>query len=266
MPKFSQVVSTVVATTLLISGWQIGSMQKTRAQPSSVGSWATIVQKLLNQKDNTPPGNPGGGGTRSWTAIFRGFFNQQDNQPPGNPGTGGTRGGICAIAPLAVASNTTVWSDRPLFIWRGLTAVEQVQVRLPGSNKPLWSRDVSPRTRRIPYGGTEPLQPGRTYQWVILGLNKNPIGELSFKVMDAPERDRIKTDLKKLDEELKAKRATPEDAALQRANFFAQRKLWSDALQEAYIVQTPSEELKALIRNISTQPCSPQQQLGRLGD
>lgn len=266
MPKFSRVVSTIVATTLLISGLQIGSMQKTRAQTSSVGSWATIVQKLFNQKDNTAPGNPGGGGTRSWTAIFRGFFNQQDNPPPGNPGGGGTRGGICAIAPLAVASNTTVWSDRPLFVWRGRTLVEQVQVRLPGSNKPLWSQDVPSRTRRILYGGTEPLQPGRTYQWVVLGLNKDPIGELSFKVMDAPQRDRIKAELKKLDEELKAKRATPEDAALQRANFFAQRKLWSDALQEAYSVQTPSEELKTLIRNISGQPCSPQQQLGGLGD
>lgn len=266
MPKFSRVVSTVVTTTLLISGLQIGSIQKTRAQTSTVGSWATMVHKLFSQRDNTAPGNSGRGGTRNWTAIFRGFFNQEDNSPPGKPGGGGTRGGICAIAPLAVASNTTVWSDRPLFIWRGRTAVEQVQVRLPGSNKPLWSQEVPSRTRRIPYGGKEPLQPGRTYEWVILGLNKNPIGELSFKVMNAPERDRIKADLRKLDEELKAKRATPENAALQRANFFAQRKLWSDALQEAYSVQTPSEELKTLIRNISTQPCSPQQQLGGLGD
>lgn len=196
----------------------------------------------------------------SWSDIQRSLLNQEKDPPLG------TRGGICAIAPLAVASNTTVWSDRPLFVWRGRTVVEQVQVRLPGSNKPLWSQDIPSRTRRILYGGTEPLQPGRTYQWVILGLNKNPIGELSFRVMAAPERDRIKADLKKLDEELKAKRATPEDAALQRANFFAQRQLWSDALQEAYSVQTPSEELKTLIRNISTQPCSPQQQLGGLGD
>jgi hypothetical protein len=192
----------------------------------------------------------------SWSDIQRRLLNQEKDPPLG------TRGGVCVIAPLAVESNTPVWSDRPLLVWRGRTAVEQVEVRLPGSNQLVWSQEVPARTRRIPYRGKEPLQPGRTYMWVILGLNKNLIGELSFKIMDAQQRAGIQAELRQLDEELKAKRATPEQVALQRTNFFAQRKLWSDALQEAYSVQNPSEELKTLIQNISSQPCSPQQRLG----
>jgi hypothetical protein len=47
---------------------------------------------------------------------------------------------------------------------------------------------------------------------------------------------------------------------LQRAEYFAQRQLWADVLQEIYAVESPSEALKQETEQILKKVCSPSTQ------
>ncbi|ELR96409.1 hypothetical protein [Gloeocapsa sp. PCC 73106] len=61
--------------------------------------------------------------------------------------------------------------------------------------------------------------------------------------MGPQERSVIAQDLEALSDKLRAEQATEEDIALQRARYFVDRDLISDALQEAYSFPNPSAEL-----------------------
>jgi hypothetical protein len=109
-----------------------------------------------------------------------------------------------------------------LFVWQGV--VGQIEVRKPATKETLWRQTVSAATRRVIYGG-ERLQPGQTYHWVIFDQANRSMPEFPFQVMESEKRDRIKTRLQILDVELKEKRATAEEIALRRAQYFAQWQL-----------------------------------------
>jgi uncharacterized protein (DUF342 family) len=66
--------------------------------------------------------------------------------------------------------------------------------------------------------------------------------------MDSQKRDRITAELSQLEERLKG--ASAETMALEKANYFAERKLWPDALRELYSVSEPSAELRDAIEQI----------------
>jgi hypothetical protein len=68
--------------------------------------------------------------------------------------------------------------------------------------------------------------------------------------MDSEKRRGITNDLTKLDASLKQERATVEKIALEKANYFAGREMWTDALQQLYSVPNPSPELLQTIKNI----------------
>jgi hypothetical protein len=61
--------------------------------------------------------------------------------------------------------------------------------------------------------------------------------------MESQKRDRIAKELTALEEQLKKQRASAETIALHKANYFADRGLWPDALRELYLVPKPSAEL-----------------------
>lgn len=163
---------------------------------------------------------------------------------------GGSRGDTCVIAPVklvdpnAKQENTQaiqeVWSDRPLFLWKG-GRVQQIELFLPGNPKP-WTRKIREGETKVIYDG-EPLQPGQTYEWRILA--PHPIKQEPFQVMEPQERDRISAELRQLEERLEG--ASAETMALEKANYFARRELWSDALRELYSVPKPSAELRNAI-------------------
>ncbi len=193
--------------------------------------------------------------TKSWQEIFKNFFNKkdEDNPPPGTPGSGIARGDICLITPGINNTNTEIWSNRPLFVWRG--NLGRIEVRRYGSEEVLWSQTVSAKDNRVPYTG-EPLKPGETYQWVIFGETaQNPMLSVPFKVMNYRDRDRIRVRLIILGVELKEKGATPEEITFAKANYFAQKELWADFLQEVYSMENPSEELQEIIQQIPAKVC-----------
>lgn len=226
MRKFNRVLSTCLLTTtsILMLPHCLSSMAIAQTNSQQQVSWWQIFQK-------EPPVDERPGGPRPMGLNF------------------------CAIAPRSIRTNTEVWSNQPMFVWRG--NLKKVEVRTQDREKVLWSQTVAETDNRVTYSG-EPLQPGQTYNWIIFNSQNSPLFFIPFKVMDASERDRIQVGLTNLDQALKDKGATPEEIAMQRANYFAQQELWSDVLKEVYSVPNPSPELEAMIEQIPTKLCSRQ--------
>lgn len=172
------------------------------------------------------------------------------------PSGGRPISGLCAIAPVNLVDPDVkqgeireiqkVWSDRPLFLWnsKGGT-VQQIELFLEGSDTAFWSREIPEGATSIIYDG-KPLQPGQTYEW---RLNAPfPQAQPLFRVMDSQERASITAKLKQVEEQYKGESA--EKIAMEKADYFAQKELWSDALRELYSVPSPSAELRDAIAQI----------------
>ena len=247
MYKFKDFISTLLVTGIMISAY---------SDRGEANFALPLIPSPLPLAPIPQPLAPSPSHTKSWQEIFKHFFNKknEDNSPPGTPGSGIARGDICLITPGGNSANTEIWSNRPLFVWRG--NLGRIEVRPYGSEEVLWSQTVSAKDNRVTYTG-EPLKAGETYQWVIFGVaDKNPMLSVPFKVMNEPNRDRIRVRLIILGVELKEKGATPEEITLARANYFAQKELWSDFLQEVYSLDNPSEDLQEIIQQIPAKVCS----------
>lgn len=258
MSKFKWVLS-ILLVTAMISSLPTGSTQTTKAQTNPFGTGEDVSQALT--QDNEPPVNPDAGrrtGTsrgNPWGAILRALA--QDTKPPVPPKKGVSRGGACAIAPRTIGSNAKIWSDRPLFVWQG--RLSRLEVRPAGSEQVLWRHNVTASQNSTMYTG-EPLKPGQTYEWRLYSLgnrdNSSPNATVRFQVMDARERASIKTQLQDLEQELREKGASAEEIARRRAQYFAQQRLWSDVLQEAYSVKNPSAPLAEVVQAIPREICT----------
>lgn len=176
----------------------------------------------------------------SWTNVSQILFSKK---PPVEPRKGGSRDpiNICMVSPDAPAKLRIVWSDRPLFVWKG--RVQTIAVRSIDSEQDLWNKPVT-ETQNITYTG-EALQPGQTYEWVV-----NSSKFVKFQIMEMQQRDRVTAELQTLENQLQAQGADTEAIALAKAKYFADLNLWSDALQQAYSVQKRSDGLQKMIKNI----------------
>ncbi len=187
----------------------------------------------------------------SWGKIFQSIFSPQ---PPIQPRKGGSRGDICMVSPDLSGEPRLVWSDKPLFLWRG--NFQKIGI---SSSKELVETNIFPRQiskqNDITYDG-EPLKPGQNYYW-WLAVGNSPNGFIPFKVMEPQQRQRIANELQKLEQQQKAQKATVENIALAKANYFLNQQppLWSDALQQAYSVKNPSPELFKMRASIIEQLC-----------
>ena len=262
MSQFNWVYPTLLVAALITSV-PIGSNQIAEAQTSVSGSGenlsGTFTKDNKQSGDNQPPveGGTPPAGTRSlnpWTIVFKSV--PKDNNPPlpTNPGSPRPMGNICAIAPKAIGDTKEVWNERPLFIWAG--PFKRIELRRVGDEQVFWSKALD-RQNKILYDG-EPLQPGQTYEWSLYFSDDTefpPFRTETFQVMDSQKRDRIQQDLQRLDETLKARKASTEEIARQHALYFVRQQLWLDALQEAYSVENPSEPLKQLIESMPKEIC-----------
>ncbi|MTJ55495.1 hypothetical protein FJR38_23865 [Anabaena sp. UHCC 0253] len=181
-------------------------------------------------------------------SIYRNLFKKKE--PPIKPRNGGSRPTepVCMISPDVPSVYRKVWSDRPLFLWQGY--VSTIAVRHQGSNINSWIHPAS-HTQNITYTG-EPLQPGQVYQWVVNGGQFIP-----FQVMEKQERDRISSELQNIEKQLQSTGANTEAIALAKANYFAEKNLWSDVLQQVYSVPEPSAELTTFRQDIVHNLCKP---------
>lgn len=193
----------------------------------------------------------------SWQGVVNSILSNKEPEPrepraPGSGRSGGSRpANLCWITPT-----DTVWNSRPQLVWLG--NFRAVGVRLEGTETLLW-RSVAPagnRLHRLEYGGT-PLEPGKTYEWVFFfnGNSTSPMQRVPFQIVDANQQTAINTDLAKLDAESQTQKYSVETMALHRANFFAQRQLKADALQEVFSVKNPSAQLQQVAQDIEAEIC-----------
>ncbi len=168
-----------------------------------------------------------------------------------------SRSNICEINPGLLGETNIIYSDRPLFLWQGIVPQIEINLYTPFSleteQEVLWSQTLV-STNKILYSG-EPLQPGNIYDWEIVVDSANNRQRISFQVMETAERDRISRKLEQLETELTISGANTEEITLEKAHYFAQQDLWSDALQQLYTVENPSLNLISKTKDIQQYLC-----------
>lgn len=107
-------------------------------------------------------------------------------------------------------------------------------------------------TEAVVYDGV-PLQPGSLYRWVLMHLATSDF-IATFMVMEQQEREALATELEREEERWTAAGLTEQEQAVERATFFGDRRLWSDALQELHVVRD-SPDVDTMIREISVYLC-----------
>lgn len=187
----------------------------------------------------------------SWADIFNIFSRRKT--------PGGGKGEICAILPQALVNSSNeqkgteeIWTDKPVFFWRGV-GVTQIDIFEMGKDEVFATLKVKEGLTKIKYN-EQPLQPGQSYTWQITaekvrGLPIKDSGS-SFTLMDSQKRASITDDLTKLEATLKKEGATVEKIALEKADYFANKEMWTDVLEQLYSVQNPSPQLVDIIKNI----------------
>jgi hypothetical protein len=173
---------------------------------------------------------------------------------------------VCAIAPGYI-DTYVLWHDRPLFLWQNLSKNKDVEliVREQGSKKVMWQQTVNTADQKLLYGAPQSLEAGKTYEWQL----SETTGWRIFQVMPAEERQKIAAQLQALDQKLKVAKASAEEIAATKADFFLDYPIkhkteagtfgaWSDALQSLYEVNNPSPSLvkqrQELVMNLCTPP------------
>lgn len=163
----------------------------------------------------------------------------------------GSRGDLCAISPGLLGETDMVWNDRPLFAWRGEAG--QIILRSLNSAAPLWQQPLTGETQSIAYPDA-PLTPGQVYEWELDTVSS--VGpQYTFEIMTGEERDRVSQDLQALENQLKAAGESTEAIAIARAHYFAEQRLWSDAIQSLQSVTNPSSDLTQGITQMTNYLC-----------
>lgn len=220
---------------------------------------ALPIESAVAQQNSKPPANTRRINRKSvWDSILK--LLKRRNEPPLI-----SRGNVCAVTPGLLGEKNVIWSDRPLFLWQG--TVQRLQMRpyslysSSSSQEVLWSQTVAAGNQSAMYTG-EALQPGQTYDWELVVIDPSSPRDsrprnlrFTFQVMEAQRRALITTELMALEIQLKTAGATAEAISLQRANYFAERDLWSDVLQEVFSVKNPSTALTKTTQEISAYLC-----------
>jgi hypothetical protein len=187
--------------------------------------------------------------TISFKLAFR-----KDPEPPIKPVKGTSRGPFCLISPDAPGKIRTIWNTKPFFLWKG--EIKKIAIGIPGSKEYLKTKIVT-GNQNVNYTG-QALEPGKSYRLSIFLSeldNASPTMSIPFKIMEAPKRNRIGAELRLLEILQKNQGADVEKIAQRKAEYFADKGLWMDALQQAYSVPNPSPELSQRMEDIPNELC-----------
>ena len=170
-----------------------------------------------------------------------------------------TRGDeLCPISPGNLGEQL-IWSDRPLFIWQGEIPQSKVNLYSSSANfnyeqdeQLVWSQAIAANSVSIAYNG-EPLQPGFIYDWEFVTSGK--IYRSTFVMITEEERQAIAQDLAGLENRALAEGKGKEEIAIAKADYLAQKQLWSDVLQQLYSIENPSLDLVSKTTDIEQYLC-----------
>ncbi|MBW4510741.1 MAG: hypothetical protein KME64_30120 [Scytonematopsis contorta HA4267-MV1] len=188
----------------------------------------------------------------SWPAILQRIRRRQ--QPISRP----LKGAVCFISPQHNNPESSkpqpkpIYSSRPLFLWNG--NISKIALSNPGSDNYFWENKKTQQKNFVTYEGQDELKPGNSYEWIGF-RGKTPIILSQFKIMDAQQRQLITNELKALETRLRAEGANKETIALNRADYFIGKELWSDVFQEIYSIPNPSPELLGELQKLPKEIC-----------
>lgn len=227
--------------------------------PLSLGALAAIAQLTQNQPRQTQPTpTPQSRKERStWGAILSLFKR-------GNQGRNLVSRGVCFVSPGLLENKNIIWSDRPFFLWKGVSLTQEIRLYSPFNpsqkQEVIWRQEIQQSSPSISFQAIQytgkPLAAGKTYDWEIFDRASKAQEKRSFQVMEIEEREQITTELQSLEAQLKSGQATDEEIAIERANYFLEKQLWSDALQSMFEVKNPSPELHQKIQELLGELCN----------
>lgn len=180
-----------------------------------------------------------------WTNLWQQIVRRRDQEPPRT-----SRGLICPIVPQLIEQRV-MWRDQPIFVWKD--QVERVSVSVyPATQAPVWQRTGLGNVQSVVYSGPL-LQPGQQYLWKAQRGSK--LTQVIFEILDQPARAQITAELTQLEARLRRQQATPEARIQQRVQFFLDKNLFLDAIQELHTAPHPSPALKKLQQQIGQLSC-----------
>ncbi|MEM9217567.1 MAG: hypothetical protein AAGD25_24915 [Cyanobacteria bacterium P01_F01_bin.150] len=149
----------------------------------------------------------------------------------------GSRTRHCAISPGMVGDRDEVWSDRPLFLWKG--QANQLMVEDFYSDEMLWSQEVphiESTVMAMEYDGPV-LQANQLYRWQLL-QDDAVVSRGIFSVMGGDRRAQLEGNISLLQQSLATEQASETQVALKMAEFFGNQGLWSDAFAVLYALDS----------------------------
>jgi hypothetical protein len=155
-------------------------------------------------------------------------FWQRDKKPLG------ARSALCSVSP-GLDGKYQVWHDRPLFLWQNGDAIE-VNLRKRGAKQLLWS--LKPKGGDRSMVAPEVL-PSGLYQWQVVSVDSEVSDRTVWTTFEVVREEKMVQELQVFESKL-PRGYSAEEKALQRAEFFGDRGLWSDVLQVLFAVEEPS--------------------------
>jgi len=136
-------------------------------------------------------------------------------------------------------------------------AVSKIEVQTADDQRLVWSQALTPTSQSALYQG-EPLQPGQ-YKVILYSLGGSIITDQQlpprFTLIEEAKRQQIQAGLTQIEKQLRIKKASVEAIALEKAIYFSEEELWSDALQTIYSVPNPSAELHQFVQEATQKMC-----------
>ena len=219
---------------------QAGTTQSDLSQPDNteVGQSAQDAPAEDQSQQNRPPSS-----LSAALQVLRQQFEREETPL-------GSRGPQCPYSPGLVGKDDTIYSDLPVFMWRA--SGQTVSLYDYHSESLLWQRTVEDGTVAVAYDG-DPLQPGALYRWELTHPDSSAF-MATFAVMEEAERDQLSAELERQQLNWQAAGLSEAELAVERATFFGDRHLWSDALQELYVARDTAE-MDAMVKEMSIYLC-----------
>jgi hypothetical protein len=168
-------------------------------------------------------------------------------------GSGSRGSNFCLITPGQLGDKPVVFSGLPVIFWKNPNKPSPIEFRVfsssdeQGDEQILWRKRIdsgvtNPNIQYIQYQGN-PLKNQQSYRWEYLDLEEHTKVVGNFKTVDLQEHKDIAKDLEKIDLEMKGK--SKEEIILEKAQYFTNKNLWNDALQELYSINNPTKDFVA---------------------
>ena len=221
----------LLSLTLVAGTFSNTAQALTTQRPENIAepTFREMVRNLFPDDESDDPPT-----TSRFRGLLRRIFPEDESEDP--PTT--SRGDLCLLAPTRLGPATAIWHQRPVFIWQG--TIGKIEVQDTVTEAVLWRYQPTAEETHVRYGG-EPLQSGRTYQWQIYTTadSESAIVFPSFRLLPAANRALLDNGLSIAEQDALAVNGGRE---LARAQYFVDRQLPLDALQEIFLVDEPEAE------------------------